>query len=275
MFQNRDDGTFRNEIGRDRWEVTAPQVLGVFPAVARQVLRGDVAESDVLAKRNVHVPSLDAGKLDFEDTVAQEYDVKTFDSDKVPARTLAVARSVVAFTDDFRPIPAFDISRYRDGGTLVSTTGQLRWREGTSKLDGFFTINTDATKGVVGFANGQRCELGDVTITPACRFGAIYVTAQGRDKTIETSKRLLIVAIARARNTGMKVYNDCRLINRGGPPVRMEPVKATIALPSGAARVTLLDHAGQRTDKTLPLEGNKFTVDGTRDKTPYYLVEFD
>ena len=41
----------------------ADVVLGVFPAVSRQVLRGDVAESDVLATRNVHLPSLDDGTI--------------------------------------------------------------------------------------------------------------------------------------------------------------------------------------------------------------------
>ncbi len=34
LFQNRDSGGFSDRIGRDRWDVTAPQVLGVFPAVA-------------------------------------------------------------------------------------------------------------------------------------------------------------------------------------------------------------------------------------------------
>ena len=44
LFQNQDAGGFSAEIGRQRWNVAAPNVLGVFPAVARQVLRGDVAE---------------------------------------------------------------------------------------------------------------------------------------------------------------------------------------------------------------------------------------
>ena len=92
MFQNRDSGTFSETIGRDRWDVTAPNVLGVFPAVARQVLRGDVRESELLAPCHVHVPSLYEGKLGFDDQTMQQYDVKAFESDKVPAQALAVAR---------------------------------------------------------------------------------------------------------------------------------------------------------------------------------------
>jgi hypothetical protein len=275
MFQNRDDGGFRREIGRDRWEVTTPQVLGVFPAVARQVLRGDVRESGVVATRYVHVPSLDAGKLDFVDRVTQQHDVKTFDSDKVPAQTLAVARSIVAFTDEYRPTPAFDISGYRRDGGYVSSTDQLRWTPGTSKLDGFFTIDTDATQAAVGFAEGQTCRLGDVSISPQSRFAAIYVTAQGKDETVASAKKLLVVAVARARNTGMKVFNNCRLLDRGGPPVVMEPVQASIAIRrSGNPVVHLLDHDGCRTGKTIPITDGKFVIDGARDKTCYYLVQY-
>jgi len=275
MFQNRDDGGFRNEIGKDRWEVTAPQVLGVFPAVARQVLRGDVRESDELATRYVHMPSMHQGKLGFEDRVTQQHDVKTFNSDKVPARTMAVARSVVAFTDQYRQTPAFDISPYKRGDALVSTTEQLRWKEGASKLDGFFTVDTDATKAVVGFANGRRCELDCVTITPQCRFGAVYVSAQEKDKNIASSDNLLVVAVARARNTGMRVYSDCRLLDRGTAPVVMEPVKATIAIrKTGHPTVHVLDHDGCRTGKTLPISDGAFDIDGARDKTCYYLVSY-
>lgn len=275
MFQNRDDGGFRNEIGKDQWEVSAPQVMGVFPAVARQVLRGDVRESDISATRYVHVESMHAGKLEFEDRVTQQHDVKTFDSDRVPAQTMAVARSVVAFTDEYRQTPAFDISRYQRGDVFVSTTEQLRWKEGASKLDGFFSIDTDATKAVIGFAGGRRCELDSVTITPECRFGVVYVTAQEKNGTIASSKSLLVVAIARARNTAMKVFNDCRLLDRGESPVVMEPVKAAISIRrNGQPTVHVLDHDGCRTGKTLPVSDGEFEIDGARDKTCYYLVTY-
>jgi len=275
MFQNRDNGGFSDRVGRDRWEVSAPQVLGVFPAVARQVLRGDVRESEVRASRYVHVPSFQEGKLGFEDRVMQAYDVKAFDCDKVPARTLAVARCVVEFTDEYRATPIFDISKYAQDGTLVSSTGQLRWQEGASKHDGFFAIDTDATKAVVGFAEGRTCELGDITIAPGCRFAAIYVTAKEKDKTIATSSNLLIVAIARARNTGMKVFDGCRLLDRGKPPIVMEPVKATISVRKpGAPTLHVLDHDGCRTGATLPIDNGAFEIDGARDRTCYYLLTY-
>jgi len=277
MFQNRDSGGFSDRIGRDTWDVTAPQVLGIFPAVARQVLRGDVKESELLAPLYVHVPSLAQVKLGFDDRTIQEYDVKSFDTDKVPARALAVARCAVEFTEEYRDTPVFDVGLFQKDGFLTSSTGQLSWKEaGDTKLGGYFTIDTPGTKAVVGFAEGQPCRLGEVTITSQCPFAAIYITAQEPDRSIATSKKLLITAIARARNTGMK-FNDTgdSLLDRGKPPILMEPVKATITLSKpGSPKLYLLDHDGLRTQTTLPVKNGTFTIDATRDKTPYYLVEF-
>jgi hypothetical protein len=275
MFQNRDGGAFSGQLGQ-RWDVTTPQVLGVFPAVARQVLRGDVEEADVLATRYVHVPSLAEGKLGFDDQVGQQHDVKTFDSNKVPARSLAVARCVVDFTDAYRDTPAFDLAKYRRDGALVSTTGQLRWAAGKQKLDGHFTIDSPATKAVVGFAEGRTFPLGDVVIRPRCPFAAIYVTARGEDETIRSAKALLLVVIARARNTGMRISDDgTKLLDKGKGPILMEPVRATITLRRpGGPKVLLLDHDGLPTDQTLPVRDGAFRIDGAADRTPYYLIQY-
>ena len=275
MFQNRDAGEFSGRIGQERWDVAAPNVMGVFPAVARQVLRGDVAESDVPARRNVHAGSLGEGKLGFVDKVTRQLDVKTFDSDKVPAGALAVARCVVKFTDRHQATPAFDISKYVRNGVYTSSTGQLRWTPGRRKLDGYFTIDSPATKAVVGFAGGQNCKLGDVTIAPQSRFAAIYVTARDAGGTIASGDNVLVVAVARARNTGMRVYLDTRILNRGEAPVVMEPIAARIEIRGKSAPVVhVLDHAGRKTGRTLPVANGTFKIDGARDKTCYYLVSY-
>lgn len=277
MFQNRDDGRFSSQIGRERWDVTAPQVLGLFPAVARQVLRGDVEPAQVRATRYVHMPSLLDGKLGFVDSVGSlQYDVRTFDSDQVPSRALAVVRCDVQFTDRFQVTPPFDIRPYVDGDQYVSSTGQLRWRQGQERHDGHFTMNTAGTKAVVGFAEDRPAELGEVTITPRSRFSAIYVTARGRDEQISDARDLLVVAMARARNTGMKVVADSRILNTGDAPVVLEPVRADIQLHRpGRFTVHVLDHNGRMTDRTLPVAGERFQIDGAADRTPYYLIRFN
>ena len=73
----------------------------------------------------------------------------------------------------------------------------------------------------------------------------------------------------------MKIIGDVRLLDKGHAPILLEPVKAEIAIrKQGAATVHVLDHAGVRTGKTLKLTNDAFTIDGERDKTCYYLIEY-
>lgn len=277
IFQNRDSGGFSERIGRDRWDAVAPQVFGLFPAVARQVLRGDIQQADVSAPLYVHAPSLVEGKVGFRDQTIQQHDVKSFNTDKVPARALAVARAGIVFTDAFQETPEFDIQPFERDGYLYSSTGQLRWREGDDdSLSGYFCIDTPGTQAVVGFAEGRSIQLGDVTIAPESHYGAIYVSAQTPDGSIASSNSLLITAIARARNTGME-FNSTGdgLLERGAPPIVMEPVRATITLHrEGTPTVYALDHDGLRTEIRIPIDNGAFRIDGERDKTPYYLVVY-
>jgi hypothetical protein len=37
--------------------------------------------------------------------------------------------------------------------------------------------------------------------------------------------------------------------------------------------MTLLDHDGRLTGRTTSVEDGSFTIDGSRDKTPYYLIK--
>lgn len=272
-FQNGDDGRYSDRIGRDEWDVVSPLFLGMFPAVSRQVLRGDVAESKLQAPLRVHVPSLRAGKLGFDDRSTAQGDVKTSTTTTVPAAALAVARVAVEFTDSQQETPAFHLAAHRTDGALVSSTGQLRWYEGTTATSGLFTIDTAATKAVVGFAGGRTFQLGGATIAAQTPFAAIYLTALGRDDhDLATAPRILVTAVARAWNTGMRML-DGRVLVAGAAPILMEPVKARITLPgSRKLTVTALDHDGRRTATTVPVEGSTFTIDGASAKTIHWEV---
>lgn len=274
MFQNRDTGEFSTKIGRDQWDVTAPQILGVFPAVARQVLSGDVRTADVVNARNVHVPSLAAGKLGFEERVQQQGDVKEFAGVATPPEALALARCVVAFTDAYRETPAFDTAPYLKDGVLRASTGQLVWTTGTTRQQGHFTIDSKGTQALVGFAQGKTAMLSVATLTCETPFAAIYVTAAKPGTMIATADTLLVTAIARARNSGAKIVGDTVLDN-GQPPIVMEPVRAKIVLArSGTPTVWVLDHDGVRTGDQVPVSNGAFMIDGAKYKTPYYEVEY-
>lgn len=275
MFQNGDDGKFSSQLGRSEWDVVAPQVLGLFPAVARQVYRGDAQEAGAVATRHVSLLALFAGKLGFEDQVAQEADAKELDSAQVPARSLAVARSEVAFAQQGAVTPKFDLKPFEREGGLVSATGQLRWHEAGAAAGGWFTLDSPGTKAVVGFAPGQPQTLGQATLELRSRYGAVYVTALEPGKSLATSRRILVTAMARARNTGMKFSpGGGRMLERGKGPIVLEPVQARVTWSQfRAAKVTLLDHDGRPTHRTLPWENGGCTLDGARDQTPYYLIE--
>ncbi len=275
LFQNSDNGVFSTRLGTAQWDVVVPQLMGLFPVLARQIHRGDVREAEVVAVRNVHVPSLFEGKLGFDDLVEQGYDAKELDSSKVPARALAVARSVVAFTEKDANTPVFDLKRYENEGQLVASTGQLRWQEAASGAEGgYFTMDTEATKAVVGYAAGKKHTLGGVTIECESPFAAIYVTAVEPDQNLNTSAQLLVVAIARARNSGMKFSPaGDKLLSPGTAPILMEPVKAKITLRrTSTPKVLVLDHDGRVMDRTVPVEQGAIELDGARDRTPYYLI---
>ncbi|MFW6304098.1 MAG: hypothetical protein ACOC2L_05695, partial [Candidatus Sumerlaeota bacterium] len=276
MFQNGDSGGYSNELLRHAWDVTLPKVIGIFPNVARAIYRNDIIESTVVAPRYVHFESLEEGKLGFNDTVKQGFDDKLLTSDKVPAEALAAARCVIEFTDEYKETPGFSLDEYRRDGAVISSTGQLKWQSGDNPLSGFVTIDTPGTQAVIGFAQGRKLELGQASIELLSHYGAVYLTADHPEKSIADDDKILVTAIARCRNSGMDFGpENSEVVKKGKAPIIMEPVKATITLARpGAKRVVLLDHDGLRTDKTIPVENGRFTIDGERDKTPYYLVEY-
>ena len=275
IFQNRDQGTYSDAIGGHPWDAAAPQVMGVFPAVSRQVHRGDVAEGEDPSVRNVHVPSLFDGELGFEDQSTQNRDLKEFGGREVPTETLAVRRAVVRFTPSPEPTEAVDPSAHTEDGALVSTTGQLAWKAaGDRPHTGHALIDTPGTQAVVGFGGGLDARLGDVRIAPhGGGFAAIYVSAQNPDETLADGGTALVTAIARARNTGMKIVAD-RLVDTGEGPVLMEPVRATLTFNRPIDSVEILDHAGARTSRALEVAEGVVEIDTGRDRTPYYLVTF-
>jgi hypothetical protein len=273
IFQNRDEGRHSDRIGRDLWDAVAPQVIGLFPSVARQVHRGDVSESSLSFTRRVHVPSLKKGILGFDDQAAAQGDIKTTDSSDIPARSLAKGRLLVAFTDQQeKTVPA----EVNSQGVIESSTGQLRWQPvETEGGPAWFTLDTPGGIAYVGRGKKEAAVLKNGTIQPSQGFAAIYATAQGRSETLASAKGILITAISRARNTGMKIVGSL-LLEPGKGPILMEPVKARLKLPSTGDRngkLILLDHAGRRTGVERPIVEGWVDIDTGRDKTPFYLVE--
>ncbi|HJT32795.1 MAG TPA: hypothetical protein VJ783_12210 [Pirellulales bacterium] len=259
------------------WEADVPTSLGQYPALARMIYRGDVKESDILSTRRVSPDDLSSGEFNFSDTVRQSGDIKSF-SGSTPEEALAAGRCVVEFSDKPQSTRTQsstfpDLARFRDGTAILSATKQLRWE---TSGQGFFTIDTTGTKGVVGFAAGKPQRLGDVTIELESPYASVILTALDKASTLDNAKRALLSVVARNCNTGFKYFAiDQRILDNGHGPILLEPVKATISIGRRPiAAVHVLNHAGGRSGKTLDVRSGKFTVDGARDRTLYYEVEY-
>jgi len=279
MFQNSDQGRFRDRLG-ETWDVVAPQIFALFPAISRQVIRGDVRASEVVFARNVDFASLQRGEINFDDRIEQDYDVKSFSSDTTPVQALAVGRVVVDFVDEATETEVVDLSGHSVDGMFVSisTTRELAWVSSKDFRVGYILINTPRTQAVVGFMPGmgfanEALEIGASLDTP---FAAIYVTSLD-DLPLSVSKSMLITTIARARNTDQKMIGGT-LIRRGNGPILMEPVVCELRFHNrnDTPTVYVLDHDGRRTGATLPVSpNNRVRLDGRVTRAVYYEVVWE
>ena len=144
---------------------------------------------------------------------------------------------------------------------FVSENGILTW----NKTDGIFTLNSDKSQGVVGFIKGRTLIMKNIKVamqTDYCQVTAVSLD----DLPIATSKSILLLAIARAQNTG-QTWNATRtkIVNQGTEPILMEPVKGVVTLLGiNSLFVHVLDHKGQRSGRMVATqkvaEGIQFSI---------------
>lgn len=140
----------------------------------------------------------------------------------------------------------------------------------------YISINTKATRGIIGFAQNEKIILGDWEIETENQFAVILATVLSGKGDLATAEKILITAVARARNSGMDYEytgQKTMLKSKGDMPLLMEPVKATISIyNSRDYEVILLNHDGHLTGSKIPVTGSSFEINGARDKTLYYLI---
>lgn len=249
-----------------------PVGFGLYPVLSRMVLRGDITPGDVIATRRVTQQQAVSGSYDFESTSEQSRDLKSFDG--TPSqKALAVGRVLFEFVDQPKPSTILDWKRYRQGKTISSTTGQLKWTEGSDDASGFIEINSAGTQGFAGFTGRKQFNFNDLTIAAKSDYSVILATAQGQKNSLANDNKIILMAMARTHNTGMNIDQDL-IVSAGRGPMILEPVKAEIHFKRQPTRITVLDHDGQKTKQTYTANDGKFQLDTGRDKSPYYLVEF-
>ena len=211
------------------------------------------------------------GKFNFSDKVVQQGDVKTF-TGNTPPTALAAGRLLVKFTDKDEASVFPDMTKFDRNKTIVSSTKQLAW-DYSGK--GYFTVNTEGTKAVVGFAQDKQLGLGGYKFTVRSPYVSLFLTSLEKRKNLSETKTALLTAVARNSNSGYKILSvDNRMLDNGTAPILLEPVKAAITCGRAVAAVNILDHDGQRTGRTLPVDHNRFEIDSGKEKTIYYEVVF-
>lgn len=255
------------------YNVTSPTHLALYPALSAMVYRGDITEAPVIANRNVNLEDLEKGKLNFTERTSQQYDIKSFESG-IPVEALAAGAVTVSFNQ-----PGSDrlvnLESYIDAANkrVTSNTGELVWDYSGR---GYFTINTAGTQGMIGFSGGKELQLDDITLRTSTEFAVILATSLEENKGIADSKRILITTVARARNTGMEYSADMTtLLNVGTAPILLEPVDLTLTTArKGKPKIYVLDHAGNRTGRMVPVRRGTAHLDGGVYKAIYYEVEY-
>jgi len=252
------------------YNATTPTQLALYPALATSVYRNDIQEGKTVVDRRVNIGELLKGDTTFREKVEQDHDRKVLKGD-FPLEAMAIGKVGITFTDGEPAEVVSDLAQYMNGNEVLSNTGQLMWDK-----SGYFTVNTKGTQGLVGFAKGKKIELNDLNLQTSNPFAVILATSLDPDKPIDTSGRILITTIARAKNTGMK-YNDdhTELIEVGGAPLLIEPVKVNLELKrKGKFTIHALDHLGRKTGQTIKPKGRNINLDGNKSGAFYYLFEY-
>jgi hypothetical protein len=254
------------------YNATSPLHMGLYPALARMIYRDDISESPVIATRNVHIPSLEKGRLGFTEIVDQGYDDKRFDG-SVPPQTLAIGRIPVRFAVEFLETEVPDYSPYWDtiNRIITSVTGELSWSYGDNR---YFKINSPGTLGVVGFVPGEEIAIGDWQLQTDNEFAVILITSLDRDRSLEEADNILVTTVARGMNTGMQ-YNEKgdTLISTGTMPLLLEPVNLDLKIPGNSEfSAEILCHDGLNTGRFLTIENGRISIRGAEHKAIWYLI---
>ena len=255
-----------------KYVVETPHYFGQFPALAYAVHNGHIQEGAIVADRRVSRKAMFSGT----DPLGQSLSGGGYDDKRLsgrlstPAWAVAIGRTTIAFDDGDTTLS--DLTPYHDERrrTLSSTTGELIWRYG----DRIVEVRTPKTQAVIGFAGGNSVDLPSVAVETSTPFVSLIFTPLD-NLELNKSRRILITAMARDRQTGA-LYNDdsTELLKVGRPPLLMEPVQATIRLQgSHIQQVRPLDFYGVPRGDNLPISRKGSFRIGGMYRTYYYLAE--
>jgi hypothetical protein len=275
--------------------------IGQHPFIARLLYSGALQEGEVVGRRSISMQELLAGNVGFEErfSLLGGANLKSF-AGSVPNEALGAGRVELAFVE--RPVepkvetPGLDACWDKTRRIIRATTGQIVW---DYSRRGFFTVDTPASKAVIGYGGGRLHEFDGVSIEYDKPFANVYIAAQKPGQTLANADAIVILVLARTANkgdileetsmrelhrediqlTGSKEKKTATLM--ANPRLIIEPVTATITFDrKSPCRVYALDHDGCKPAAACEIQvestrdGQRFTFDGHQTQTLYYLVDF-
>ena len=248
-----------------------PHYMGQFPALAFALQRGHIKESPPAAERFVDKTELFSGKT----PVLQDYYTGTELQKPVggtPAEVFAIGRVTLNFKEGKDRMVNFDDFWKKPEKTITSVTGELVWDYGNERVQ----LRGPKTQALLGRYEGSSTDLPAVRVTDVKTPMMSLIFTPLDDQPLEASKRILITAMARDKQTGARYSDDgTKLLATGTAPLLMEPVQAKIKF-SGTkpSSVKPCDHYGAPIPgKSVPVSADgSITIDGTH-RAYYYSVE--
>lgn len=245
-----------------------PNAMANFAVAANLFRRVDVAPAQEQALLNFP-PSTE---LDLIGSRGVAWSVSGGQQLDTPAGTGLVHR--LALDTSATPAGVNQAPALADTTLLQSDTGQLQWDTRTTNA-GVVSIDTERSKGVLGYIAGQRFKLGAVALEIGqlqLDWATLMVTAQsGSLEDYSSSSSMLVVATGRTENTGMQWKDASHTSvgnNWGQAPTLIEGVPFALELPVAPSRVQAwaLNETGQRTAE-LVVEaangGSRIVADGS------------
>ena len=246
-----------------------PNFIGVFPAVSRQIHRGDVLESQVVHIRNISVQSLNQENIGFEEFVDQFGDIKNFESNVFPSNRLAIEKSLVRFTENVLPTAGLSALLKRDGEfVLHSPTNELRWGYSDASSRGIIVINSPLTKAIIGFSPGTTTEFDGLSVTLTKGFHAFYITKIDQAGEVNPNNSYLIATFGSRVNDALRnssVSHGTQLMFRSLAKIKL----------AREASVLSLDTAGIPNEAIKPLKDDltSFELDPSVAHSPYFIIK--
>jgi glycosyl hydrolase family 42 (putative beta-galactosidase) len=254
------------------YTAATPHYMGQFPALAAAIYQGHVQEGDPAVARRLSEDDIFQGVDAFtQDIPGGGYDPgQPVGNLSYPSQAFAVGRVSAKIADGLQPSYACDMDQYVDWDDQVvqSNTGELTWDYGNRVV----TVHSEKTQGVIGFAGGGSYDLPGVTVDVETGFVSLLLTPLD-NRALVDSQHVLVTAMARDQQYGAEYSPDgSQLLSVGGPPLLLEPVKATLTFKGDAlSSVKVVDVYGVPTERDVEREGNTFAIDG-RYATYYYEV---